>query len=311
MQIVNKIKKLIFDKDYRFIVLSGLGFYDNMDDEKYLKLKFEACMHRKLDLDNPKSINEKLQWLKLYNRKDEYTTYVDKFAVREYIAKVLGEEYLIPLVGAWDSAEEIDFDALPNQFVLKCNHNSGLGMCICKDKSKLNINKVRNELKKGMKQDYFYLGREWPYKNVKRKIIAEKFMVDESGVDFKDYKFYCFDGKVKLVMINSDRNSSEETKGDFFDANFNHLNFTWGFENSKELPKKPKYFDEMKAIAEKLSAGIPHVRIDLYQTENRIYFGEITFFDGSGFDKIEPIEWDYELGSWFELPAKNNNHLLD
>lgn len=275
-----------------------------LPDKVFLNAAFRARFGRKLDLKKPKTFNEKLQWMKLYNRNPVYTMMVDKYLVRNYVREIIGEEYLIPLLGAWDDPDKIDFDKLPMQFVLKCNHNSGLGMCICKDKNKLDIAKVKNDLRKGLKQDYYLTGREWPYKNVPRKIIAEKYMVDESGYELKDYKYYCFDGKVRIVMINSDRMSSLETKANYFDENYQPLDFVWGYENAKIPPAKPEKFEEMKSLAEKLSVGIPHVRIDFYQTPQGIFFGEMTFFDGSGFDAIEPIEWDYKIGSWINLPRK-------
>lgn len=275
-----------------------------LPDKVFLNAAFRARFGRKLDLKKPKTFNEKLQWMKLYNRNPVYTMMVDKYLVRNYVREIIGEEYLIPLLGAWDDPDKIDFDKLPMQFVLKCNHNSGLGMCICKDKNKLDIAKVKNDLRKGLKQDYYLTGREWPYKNVPRKIIAEKYMVDESGYELKDYKYYCFDGKVRIVMINSDRMSSLETKANYFDENYQPLDFVWGYENAKIPPAKPEKFEEMKSLAEKLSKGIPHVRIDFYQTPQGIFFGEMTFFDGSGFDAIEPIEWDYKIGSWINLPRK-------
>lgn len=273
-----------------------------LPDKLFLKAAFRARFGSSLNLKNPKTFNEKLQWLKLYNRHSDYTIMVDKYRVRDYVANKIGSQYLIPLLGDWDDPNQIDFDNLPNQFVLKCNHNSGLGMCICQDKTKLNIENVRKELKKGISQNYYLTGREWPYKNVPRKIIAEKYMVDESGYELKDYKFYCFNGKVKLLMINSDRMTPGQTKADYFDENYNHLDFSWGYENANSIVPKPSGFEKMKALAEKLSGSIPHVRVDFYQTSSGIYFGEMTFFDGSGFDVIEPIEWDYKLGSWIELP---------
>lgn len=275
-----------------------------LPDKIFLKAAFRARFGRKLDLNNPKTFNEKLQWLKLYDRKPEYTKMVDKYLVRDYVKEKIGEEYLIPLLGVWENPEKINFDELPMQFVLKCNHNSGLGMCICKDKNSLDINKVKAELKKGIDQNYYLTGREWPYKDVPRRIIAEKYMVDESGYELKDYKFYCFDGKVKLVMINSDRMSLEKTKANYFDENYQPLDFVWGYENAEIPPQKPEKFEEMKYLAEKLSKNISHVRIDFYQTPSGIYFGEITFFDGCGFDAIEPIEWDYKIGSWLKLPME-------
>lgn len=275
-----------------------------LPDKIFLKAAFRARFGRKLDLNNPKTFNEKLQWLKLYDRKPEYTKMVDKYLVRDYVKEKIGEEYLIPLLGVWENPEKINFDELPMQFVLKCNHNSGLGMCICKDKNSLDINKVKAELKKGIDQNYYLTGREWPYKDVPIRIIAEKYMVDESGYELKDYKFYCFDGKVKLVMINSDRMSLEKTKANYFDENYQPLDFVWGYENAEIPPQKPEKFEEMKYLAEKLSENISHVRIDFYQTPSGIYFGEITFFDGCGFDAIEPIEWDYKIGSWLKLPME-------
>ena len=299
---IRMVKQFVLDPKVRFGYLTRAGFYNHMSDEEYLSRKYQLYFGQKLDLQNPQTFNEKLQWLKLYNRKPEYTVMVDKYKVREYIAQELGEEYLIPLLGVWDNPDEIDFDALPNQFVLKCNHNSGLGMCICKDKSELDISKVKVELRKGLKQDYYLTGREWPYKDVPRKIIAEKYMEYVSG-DLKDYKFYCFNGEMKFVMINSDRNTSRPTRADYFDRDFNWLDFTWGYSHAEVHPKKPEQFEKMVAIVEKLAKGLPHIRVDLYDCNGKIYFGELTFFDGSGFDKIEPLEWDYKIGKLLKLPT--------
>lgn len=299
---IRMVKQFVLDPKVRFGYLTRAGFYNHMSDEEYLSRKYQLYFGQKLDLQNPQTFNEKLQWLKLYNRKPQYTVMVDKYKVREYIAQELGEEYLIPLLGVWDNPDEIDFDALPNQFVLKCNHNSGLGMCICKDKSELDISKVKVELRKGLKQDYYLTGREWPYKDVPRKIIAEKYMEDVSG-DLKDYKFYCFNGEMKFVMINSDRNTSRPTRADYFDRDFNWLDFTWGYSHAEVHPKKPEQFEKMVAIVEKLAKGLPHIRVDLYDCNGKIYFGELTFFDGSGFDKIEPLEWDYKIGKLLKLPT--------
>lgn len=262
-------------------------------------------MGEDLHLDNPQTFNEKLQWLKLYDRKPEYTIMVDKYKARKYIKEKIGEEYLIPLLGVWDKAEDIDFDALPNQFVLKCNHNSGLGMYICKDKSKLTENQIkaiRKNLAKGLKQDYYLAGREWPYKDVPRKIIAEKYMEDETG-QLRDYKFYCFNGEPKIIMINSDRETGK-TKADYFDMDFNWLDLKWGYEHALVKPLKPINFEKMKELAVVLSKNIPELRVDFYEVNNKIYFGELTFFDGSGFDKIEPKEWDKKIGDWITLPQK-------
>ena len=239
-KLIQMLHKAITNKEICFSYLSKLGLFDKMPDERYLKLKYKNVFGRDLDLENPKTFNEKLQWLKLYNRKPEYTMMVDKYKVREYIAQTLREEYLIPLLGVWDDPDEIDFDALPDQFVLKCNHNSGLGMCICKDKSKLDIPKVKAELRKGLKQDYYLMGREWPYKDVPRKIIAEKYMVDDSNCgELTDYKFFCFNGVPKFMYISND--NSENATTDFFDMEFNRLDMRMKDPNSNVIPPKPTY----------------------------------------------------------------------
>lgn len=298
-----KIIRYIFDSNYRFLINASIGKYNDMPDREYLQRRFRAELGKSLDLDNPQTFNEKLQWLKLYNRKPEYTMMVDKYKVREYIAQELGEEYLIPLLGVWDDPDDIDFDALPDQFVLKCNHNSGLGMCICKEKSKLDIPKVKAELRKGLNQDYYLTGREWPYKNVPRKIIAEKYMVDASNCgELTDYKFFCFNGAPKFMYISND--NSENATTDFFDMEFNRLDMRMKDPNSNVIPPKPYLFNEMKAIAEKLSQGIPFVRVDLYVIGGNIYFGELTFFHNAGFCSIHPESWEKTLGGWIKLPKE-------
>ena len=275
-----------------------------LDDNIYLKKLFQQCLEVELNLDNPKTFNEKIQWLKLYDRKPEYTMMVDKYLVRDYMAKQIGEEYLIPLLGVWDRAEDIDFNALPEQFVLKCNHNSGLGMCICTDKSKLDIVKVRAELNKGLQQDYYLTGREWAYKNVPRKIIAEKYMVDESGYELKDYKFMCFNGEVKCSFICSDRYSEGGLHVTFFDRDWNVMPFERHYPSVKEGLPRPVNYEKMIELAEKLSQNIPFLRVDFYEVDGKIYFGELTFYPGSGMEEFSPEEWDYKLGEWIELPDK-------
>lgn len=272
----------------------------NLSDETFLKLKFYAIMGRKLDLENPRTLNEKIQWLKLHNRKPEFVKMVDKYLVRDYIREQLGEEYLIPLLGVWDSPDEIDFDALPDKFVLKCNHNSGKGMYICKDKSRMDVEKVKAGLAEGLKQDYFLSSREWPYKDVPRKIIAEQYMADSAEVDcFTDYKFYCFGAKADSVLVCLER-STGDPKFYFFDRDWQ---LKRNNKRGKEAPEgftvpKPENMDEMFDIAEKLAKNIdsPFVRIDLYNSDGQIYFGEITFFPSSGFDTGRLPETDALFG---------------
>ncbi len=294
----------ITDSDYRFLMNAGWGFYNSMSDEEYLRRLFKARMGKELDLKKPRTFNEKLQWLKLYDRKPEYTMMVDKYKVRDYIAELLGEEYLIPLLGVWDDPDEINFDKLPNQFVLKCNHNSGLGMCICKDKSKLNIPKVKAELRKGLAQDYYLTGREWPYKDVQRKIIAEIYMSDNSADGLIDYKFMCFNGEVKCSFVCSDRFTSEGLHVTFYDREWQIMPFERHYPRAVVPIEKPKCYDEMLQMAMTLSKDIPFVRVDFYEIGGRPYFGELTFFPGSGYEEFTPEEWDTTLGSWISLPEK-------
>ena len=304
---MSKLKTLIrlLTKNQGALVLSAgrIGLLNWMPDKPYLRLAFQGVMGYPLNLKDPKTFNEKLQWLKLYDRRPEYTKMVDKYAVRKYIADTIGEECLIPLLGVWDDPDEIDFNALPDQFVLKCNHNSGIGLCICKDKSKLDIKKVKKELWRGLNQDYYLAGREWPYKNMPRKIIAEQCMVDESGYELKDYKFFCFNGEPKALFVATDRNKlNEEVKFDFYDLEWNHLPFVNGHQNANRAIPKPASFDKMIKIALVLSKGIPQVRVDLYDINGHVYFGELTFSHFSGFVPFQPEEWDYTFGSWLELP---------
>ena len=261
-------------------------------------------MGKPLDLNNPRTFGEKLEWLKLYNRKPEYTIMVDKVKVKDYVAPIIGEKYIIPTLGVWDDPEEIDFDSLPNRFVLKCNHNSGLGMFICKDKNKIYIDKVKTGLRQGLKQDYYIGSREWPYKNVPRRILAEQFIDPPTGsCDLPDYKWYCFNGEPKFCQVIQNRNTSETI--DFFDAEWKHQNFIGlnsKASNAKITPLRPAHIEEHLTIARKLSKEIPFARIDLYETDDSPYFGEVTFFPNSGFGSFRPMEYNEILGSMIHLP---------
>lgn len=275
-------------------------------DKQYLQMMYWLHLGRKLNLKNPKTFNEKLQWLKLYNHKPEYTIMVDKVKAKEYVAKLIGEEHIIPTLGVWDDPDDIDFDALPDQFVLKCNHNSGTGMCICRDKSKLDIEKVKAELRKGLKENYYMRWREWPYKNVPRKILAEKFMVDESGTELKDYKIFCFNGEPRYCQVISDRNTDE--KIDFYDMHWKRLVGLVGLvglndkvHNSEYAIPCPESFEDMKQMASLLAKSIPFSRIDFYEIKHQAYFGEITFFPAAGFGNFNPREWNVKMGDMITL----------
>ena len=429
---------------FNIILTKYMGW---LPDKVFLKIKFRNRMGYRLDLDNPKTINEKLQWLKLYDRRPEYTMMVDKVKVKEYVSSVIGEQFTIPTLGVWDNPDKIDFDALPDRFVLKCNHNSGLGMYICKDKSRMNIKEVKENLRKGLKQNYYLSGREWPYKEVPRRILAETYIdptpnvrelpvyrwycfnnephfchvlqdqnnskpivifnseetqlssdlsltdktksllcstqlntqlhivrelikgLEYSHVDLyetgnnsffgevtsypiscfesfpleqyqakfkqmhsipgekhgqyiireiennrieleplslQDYKIYCFNGEPKMIMVSYGRFTDNMTF-DYYTADWKKTPMTWGANNSDIIAKRPVNFDLMLEICRKLSVGIPHVRVDLYNVQGRIYFGEFTFFDSSGFEHIDPPKWDYQFGEWLTIPNNKKN----
>ena len=295
---IDKITKLITDKKYRFNVLLRHGFYNKWSDERFLKKIYKIRMGESLNLECPVTFNEKLQWLKLHDRNPLYTKMVDKYEFKNYIKERFGEGYTIPTLGVWDSFDDIDFSSLPDKFVLKCTHDSG-GLVICKDKENFDVDKAREKINNALKSDYYLTSREWPYKNVKRRVIAEKYMEeDESGV-LTDYKVFCFNGVPKIVYISKDK--AENPTTDFFDENFNHLEMRMRDPNSKTVPKKPKFYDEMLDIARKLSANIPHVRVDFYYINNKIYVGELTFFHCGGLQRIEPKSWEKKMGEWIDI----------
>lgn len=273
-----------------------------ISDKLFLRYKFRVLMNKKLDFKTPKTYNEKLQWLKLNDRNPAYSDMVDKAEAKKVVANLIGEQHIIPTLGIWEKFDDIDFNQLPNKFVLKTTHGCG-GVIICKDKAKLDIAAARKEINFSFKHNYFAYGREWPYKSVKPRIIVEEFMVDESGVELKDYKFFCFDGEPKAMFIATDR--PHDTRFDFFDMDFNHLPFTNGHENASKEIHKPQNFELMIDLARKLSKGIPHLRVDLYNINGKVYFGELTFFHWGGMVPFVPEEWDYKFGSWINLPIDN------
>lgn len=304
---LQKVKYFLFNKEKRMTFLAQHGFYNGMSDEDFLKKQFKNVFGYELNLENPKTFNEKLQWIKLNDRQDEYTMLVDKFSVKSYVSKMIGEEYIIKTLGVWDSFDDIDFDKLPNQFVLKCTHDSG-GLVICKDKQKLNIKAIRKKINSCLARNYYLQNREWPYKNITPRIIAEPYLEDQKTGELRDFKFFAFNGVVKALYIAKDRmNDQKETKFDFFDSEFNHLSIINTHPNAQMIPEKPQNFELMKKLAETLSSGIPHVRVDFYEVNGKVYFGEMTFFHNSGFIPFEPKEWDLVFGEWLELPIQNSD----
>lgn len=296
----NKIQKAIQTPGRAFmnIIYRMPGLSKCIDDEKYIKFIYFFCFWKKLNLNNPQTYSEKLQWIKLYDRRNIYTTIVDKYSVKEYVASIIGKEYIIPTIGVWDKFEDIDIEKLPDSFVLKCTHDSG-GLVICKDKEKFDVSAARKKINKSLKRDYYLLGREWPYKNVKRRIIAEPYISDSKN-QLNDYKFFCFNGKPRMLFIASDRGT--DTRFDFFDMDFNHLSFEQGHPNSIKKIQKPNGFDKMSLLASMLSKDFPEVRVDFYNVDGKILFGELTLFHFSGFVPFEPSKWDKKMGNWITLP---------
>lgn len=300
MRVLKKVYLYITNPSFRFNIDARRGKYDNLSDEEFLKLKFKTVFGREMNLINPKSYNEKLQWIKLYDRKPVYSNMVDKYEAKKYVTAQIGDEYVIPTLGVWERFEDIDFEKLPDKFVLKCTHDSG-GLIICRDKRTFDMKHAKIKIERCLKYNYFLSGREWPYKNIKPRIIAEEYMEDTATEELRDYKFYTFNGKAKYVMVNSERGRGT-TKADYFDMDFNWLDFTWGYPNSDMKIEKPRNFEKMIELSECLAKDTYELRVDFYECNGKILFGELTFFDGGGFTKFQPESWDFVFGSELKLP---------
>lgn len=283
-----------------------------VSDKLFLHVLFRLRMGYWMNFDNPQTFSEKLQWLKLNNKKAEYSRMVDKIEAKEYVKNIIGEDYIVPTISVYNSVEEIDWDALPNQFVIKCSHDSG-GVVICKDKLKLNVHNAKNKLLKGLNKSYFYQNREWPYKNVSKRLIVEKFIipsdkVDDPNYDLTDYKFFCFNGKPMYCQVIRDRHTKETI--DFYDMYWKHQEFV-GLNpvarNGLNPVARPKHLDKMIEICEKLSKGLPFLRVDLYVVDDKEYFGELTFYPASGLGVFTPNEWNRKLGDLITLPINHKN----
>lgn len=286
----------------KLLYYTAVKLVDLLPDSTYLKMIFYARLGYRLNLKSPKTFNEKIQWLKLYDKHPEYTRMVDKVDAKEYVASIIGQEYIIPTFGVWDSIQDIDWEKLPQQFVVKSTNDSG-GVVVCKDKSLFNVDKAVEKLQRTGNRDYTKINKEYPYHNVSHRYIAEQYLEDESGFELKDYKIFCFNGVPKFLFVATGRQQND-TRFDFFDCEFNHLPVKNGHPNADIQPTKPQNFEEMLEIASRLSQGIPHVRVDLYNVRGRVYFGEMTFFHWSGIVPFEPIEWDYKFGEYIKLPNK-------
>jgi hypothetical protein len=289
------IKKILTNPWIIFTIFKGTLLFRMLPDKFFLRIIFKAIMGYWPDFKNPKTFNEKLQWLKIYDRNSNYTNLVDKYEVRNYVAQKIGQEHLIPLLGIWDNAAAIDFDHLPNEFVLKCTHDSG-GIVLCTQKESFSKADAISFLSKRLKHNFYYNYREWPYKYVTPRIIAEKLMHDQLSDDLKDYKILCFNGDPKYAFVCTERHSESKLKVTFFDSNWIKLPFSRVYPQSNKQIACPKNWEKMKELAKQLSKGIPFVRVDFYEINNQIYFGELTFYPGSGLEAFTPSEWDLILG---------------
>lgn len=297
-------KKKCFWNPYKiFESLAMRGFFKNMNDKEYLSWLYRARMGRFPDLNHPKSFNEKLQWLKLNDRKPEYTEMVDKYLAKKYVEKRIGEKYIIPTLGVWDEFDQIEFEKLPDQFVLKTTHDSG-GVVICKDKANFDKAAAKRKLGKSLKRNYYWAEREWPYKNVKPRIIAENYLSFLNGSDLVEYKVFCFNGKPALFLICKGEGHTDERTNDFYDLEFNHIPVTVTCPNAKEKCQKPDEYEELLELSRKLAKNTYQLRVDLYVINHKIYFGELTFFHDSGCCKFNPPEWDKRFGDMLKLPIE-------
>ncbi len=308
---IKKLLRHIKNPRHWYALLANKGLLNWMSDKAYLKLAFRMEMRQKLNLKKPRTFNEKLQWLKLYDRDPLYTQLADKYGVRWFIGETIGSEYLIPLVGGpWKSFDEIDFDTLPDQFVLKCTHDSG-GLVICRDKATLDIEKARQKIEKCLKKSFYPLSREWPYKDIQPRIIAESYMEDENpALGLTDYKFFCFNGEPKALYISEGLEDHTTAKISFFDIDGKRLPFYRSdFAPLEDPVKLPDNLSEMAQLAKKLARQVDcaFVRIDLYSICGRIYFSEVTFFPCGGMLPFKPAHWDNILGQWIQLPFEQES----
>lgn len=299
MNIGEKIKFLSNPKMLALFIIRNKPVCYILSDKCAIRLMYRIKMGKKLNLSHPHTYNEKIQWLKLYGFKNEYTKLADKIEVRDFVKDRIGEQYLIPLIGTWDKIDDVGFESLPSKFVLKGAQN---GVFICKDKSKTSYNEIKQIFDKYAKYNFFYLGREPVYKSIRPRVLCEKYMENENEDVLLDYKFFCHDGVVDALYVASDRGEGT-TRFDFYDTEFNHLDFKQHYPNADTPPLKPKHFEEMKELASKLSKGFQHIRVDLYEINDRVYFSEMTFYHLSGFEVFEPEKWDVVFGEMIQLQS--------
>lgn len=305
-----KILNIVTKPDILWLNMSRFGLLKWMKDEKYLRKAYKLCMKKNLNLSTPKTFNEKIQWLKLYNRKNIYTTMVDKHKAKQLVADSIGDDYIIPTLGVWNNFDDIDFDSLPNQFVLKCTHDSG-SVVICRDKSTFDIKNAKKKIKRYLRNNGYNFGREWAYKHVEKLIIAEKYMEDDFSIKegLTDYKFFCFNGEPKFLYVSTGLENHKT-------AHISFLTLDWQFTKFQRsdyapldtLPRKPVNFDKMVEISRKLSKDIPFLRVDLYEINNKIYFSELTFYPCSGFMPFVNPDDDEFVGNMLILPEEKTEN---
>lgn len=287
-----------------FTALAKRGFWNWMPDSLYLKILYKVAMSDRLNLKNPIKYNQKLQWLKIHDRKPEYNVFVDKYAVREYVASKIGDEYLNTCLGVWNNVEDIPFDTLPNQFVLKCTHDSG-SVIICKDKSQFDVEKAKVKLRKAFKRNYYYTYREWVYKDVTPRIIAEEYIQNLALGDLPDYKVLCFNGEPEIIEVHQNRFNGKKHAQDYYSTDWEKLPIVQpGWDSSPVELEKPVFLEKMIKFSRTLSQNLYHVRIDWYEAGGKLYFGEITFYDGSGLAPFTP-EDEIMLGNKIHLPYED------
>lgn len=295
----NRIREL---PDWLFIAMVHIYYLNWLPERWWININYKKRLGKKMNWEKPTGFNAKLQWLKLYYRNPAYVTLSDKYLVRSYVSEQIGEEYLVPLLGVYDCFEDIDFDSLPNRFVLKCTHDSG-SVVVCKDKSQLDVNKTKRFFKRKLDMNYYYTSREWAYKLVEPRIIGERYLVGDGNKGLNDYKFFCFSGEPRCILMVSDRFDGG-LKVDFYDTNWCLMPFKMQYPRSGKTFPKPQNYDKMLSLCRILSKDFPFVRVDFYESEGRIYFGELTFYPNGGFSEFWPDEYDEVLGSWLQLPER-------
>ncbi len=292
-----EIKKIINNPSRIIYGLERRGLMDWLGDESYLKLIYRLTFRRKLNLHKAEAYTEKLAWYKLHWRYDLAKICTDKLMVRDYVREKIGQKYLIECYGSWDSFDDIDFAALPDAFVLKATNGTG-DVVICRNKAELDIDKARAVINKYSKRQIATKTREWAYYGLPHKILAERYIAGQDGRAIKDYKFLCFHGEPRIVLVCSERDI--EVKFDFFDLNWNHIPVSTEADNNPDI-ERPEHLDEMIEVSRRLSGDFPHVRVDLYDEGGRVYFGELTFYHAGGTRRFIPDDWDFKIGEFFDL----------